>query len=210
MIRVAIVDDHKIVRSGLRHYLGSMDDVEVVAEAENGKEALDVVRNHQVDVLTLDLAMPGFNGFDALASLKARSPATAILVFSGLPEDRYAVSLIRKGASGYLNKDCSPLDIVKAIRTVAQGRRYLSTVVAELLAEQVVEPTKGLPHESLTSREFQIFLRLSKGGSITSISEELSLSVKTVTTHRKRALNKLHLNTNSDATYYAVKHKLIE
>lgn len=210
MIRVAIVDDHKILRSGLRHYLNSLEDVEVVAEAANGKEALDIVRSHKIDVLTLDLTMPGFSGFDALASIRARAPHTAILVFSGLPEDRYAVNLIRNGASGYLNKDCAPLDIVAAIRTVAQGKRYLSPVVANLLAEQVMEPNKGLPHEILTSREFQVFLRLAKGESITGIGEGLSLSVKTVTTHRKRALNKMKMNTNSDATYYAIKHHLIE
>lgn len=210
MIRVGIVDDHTIVRAGLRHYLSSLDDFEVVAEAANGKEALELVRMHEIDVLTLDLTMPGFNGLDAMTSLKARSPNTAILVFSGLPEERYAINLIRKGASGYLNKDCAPPEIVAAIRTVAQGKRYISPVVADLLAEQVMEPERGLPHEQLTSREFQIFLRLAKGGSITGIGQELSLSVKTVTTHRKRALNKMKLSTNSDATYYALKHKLIE
>lgn len=209
-IRVGIVDDHEIVRAGLRLFLEEQDDLEVVAEASNGKDALDVVRNEQIDVLLLDLTMPRFSGLEALPSLKARAPHTAILVFSGLPEEQYAVNLIRKGADGYLHKENPPLEILNAVRVVAQGRRYLSPVVANLLAEEMLYPTGGSPHNLLADREFQIFLRLAKGESITTVGRALSLSVKTVTTYRTRAMRKLKLSTNSDLTYYAVKHGLIE
>ena len=162
MIQVGIVDDHAIVRSGLRQYLSEHVDVRVVGEAANGREAIDLVRNTAVDVLIMDLSMPGQSGLDALAMLRAKSPDTGILILSGHPEEHYAMNLIRQGASGYLNKECEPSEILEAIRTIALGRRYITPVVAELLAQQLYRKDDAPVHEQLSEREFQVFLKLGK------------------------------------------------
>ena len=210
MIQVGIVDDHAIVRSGLRQYLSEHVDVRVVGEAANGREAIDLVRNTAVDVLIMDLSMPGQSGLDALAMLRAKSPDTGILILSGYPEEHYAMNLIRQGASGYLNKECEPSEILEAIRTIALGRRYITPVVAELLAQQLHRKTDAPAHEQLSEREFQVFLKLAKGATAGEIAETLSLSVKTVSTYRTRLMEKMALSSNSDLTYYALKNGLID
>ena len=210
MIQVGIVDDHAIVRSGLRQYLSEHVDVRVVGEAANGREAIDLVRNTAVDVLIVDLSMPGQSGLDALAMLRAKSPDTGILILSGHPEEHYAMNLIRQGASGYLNKECEPSEILEAIRTIALGRRYITPVVAELLAQQLYRKDDAPVHEQLSEREFQVFLKLAKGATASEIAEILSLSVKTVSTYRTRLMEKMALSSNSDLTYYALKNGLID
>ena len=210
MIQVGIVDDHAIVRSGLRQYLSEHVDVRVVGEAANGREAIDLVRNTAVDVLIMDLSMPGQSGLDALAMLRAKSPDTGILILSGHPEEHYAMNLIRQGASGYLNKECEPSEILEAIRTIALGRRYITPVVAELLAQQLYRKDDAPVHEQLSEREFQVFLKLAKGATASEIAEILSLSVKTVSTYRTRLMEKMALSSNSDLTYYALKNRLID
>ena len=135
MIRIAIIDDHAIVRAGLRQFFSEQVDLTVVAEAQNGREAVDIVRKGQVDVLVMDLSMPDQSGVDALAAIRARAPELPVLILSGFPEEHYATTLLRQGASGYLNKDCDPEEIVKAIRTVFRGRKYITAGVAELLAD---------------------------------------------------------------------------
>ena len=162
-IRIGIVDDHSIVRSGLRQYFEDESDLQVVGEAATGGEAIDLVRKTEMDVLLMDLSMPGQTGIDALGMIRAKAPDLAILILSGYPEEHYALNLIRKGASGYLSKQCEPSEIVDAIRTVAQGRRHITPAVAELLAQQLTRPDEGLPHEQLSEREFQVFVRLAKG-----------------------------------------------
>ncbi len=210
MIQVGIVDDHAIVRSGLRQYLSEHVDVRVVGEAANGREAIDLVRNTAVDVLIMDLSMPGQSGLDALAMLRAKSPDTGILILSGYPEEHYAMNLIRQGASGYLNKECEPSEILEAIRIIALGRRYITPVVAELLAQQLYRKDDAPVHEQLSEREFQVFLKLAKGATASEIAEILSLSVKTVSTYRTRLMEKMALSSNSDLTYYALKNGLID
>ncbi len=210
MIRVGIVDDHAIVRSGLRQFFGEHVDLRVVGEAGSGREAIDLVRTTEMDVLVLDLAMPGQSGIDALAMIRAKAPDVGILVLSGYPEEHYAVSLIRQGASGYLNKECDPADIVDGIRTVALGKRYITAPVAELLAQQLGRNDAGPVHEQLSDREFQVFLKLARGHTAGDIAEALSLSVKTVSTYRTRLMEKMGLKSNSDLTYYALKNKLID
>jgi two-component system invasion response regulator UvrY len=209
MIRIGIVDDHAIVRDGLRQFFSEQVDLRVVGEAANGREAIDLVRTTEIDVLVLDLSMPGQSGIDVLAMLRAKAPDVGILVLSGYPEEHYAVSLIRQGVSGYLNKECEPTEIVEAIRVIALGRRYLSATVAELLAQQLDRGTGGSPHANLSEREFQVFLKLAEGETAGEVADDLSLSVKTVSTYRTRLMEKMGLHSNSDLTYYAVKHSLI-
>lgn len=209
MIKIVIVDDHAIVRAGLREHFADELDMRVTGEAANGREALNLVRAGEVDVVLMDLSMPDQSGVDALAAIKARAPDLPVLILSGFPEEHYAVTLLRKGASGYLNKDCDPDDIIKAVRTVYRGRRYISANVAELLADDHTDGSK-LPHELLSEREFQVFLRLAKGETIGHIAEGMSLSVKTVSTYRTRVMEKMNLQSNSDLTYYAMKNGLIE
>jgi two-component system, NarL family, invasion response regulator UvrY len=189
MIRIAIVDDHAVVRAGLRQYFADQVDFRVVAEAANGREALDIVRKGEVDVILLDLP---------------------VLMLSGYAEEHYATTLLRQGASGYLNKDCDPEEIVKAIRTVARGRKYITAGMAERLAEGLGGGGDKPPHESLSERELQVFLRLARGETIGHMAESMSLSVKTVSTYRTRVMEKMGLESNSDLTYYALKNGLIQ
>jgi two-component system, NarL family, invasion response regulator UvrY len=210
MIRIAIVDDHAMVRAGLRQFFADQSDFEVVAEAANGRDALDIVRKGEVDVIVMDISMPGHSGVDALAAIRARAPDLPVLILSGFAEQHYATTLLRQGASGYLNKDCDPEEIVKAIRTVHRGRKYITAGVAELLAEGLGGGAEVLPHESLSERELQVFLRLAKGETVGHIAHGMSLSVKTISTFRTRVMEKMKLASNSDLTYYALKNGLIQ
>jgi two-component system invasion response regulator UvrY len=210
VVRVGIADDHPITRTALRGFLEDQEDIRVVAEASSGREAIDLVRTQAIDVLLLDLDMPGQSGIDALTMIKAKAEHVAVLVLSGYPEHQYAVPLIRNGASGYLNKACEPGEICTAIRRVAQGGRYITPVVAELLASQVITPTPGGLHEQLSARELQVFLKLAQGCTAGEVAAELSLSAKTVSTYRARLMRKLEARSNSDLTYYALKHRLLD
>ena len=210
MIRVAIVDDHAIVRTGLRQFLSEQTDLRVTGEASNGREALDIVRQGDVDVILMDLSMPDHGGVDALAAIKAREPDLPVLILSGFPEAHYATTLLRQGASGYLNKECDPNEIATAIRTVYRGRKYITPAGAELLADSLGGDQNKLPHELLSERELQVFLRLAKGETIGHMADSMSLSIKTVSTYRTRVMEKLKLSSNSDLTYYALKNGLIQ
>jgi len=210
MIKIGIVDDHAVVRAGLRDFFSSQVDLRVEGEAASGREAIDLVRGTEIDVLVMDLSMPGQSGIDALAMIRAKAPDVGILILSGYPEEHYAMNLIRQGASGYLNKECDPEEIVKAVRTIALGRRYITPAVADLLASQLGKKESAAPHEQLSEREFQVFLRLAKGETVGKIGDDLSLSVKTISTYRTRLMEKLNLQTNSDLTYYAMKAQLID
>ncbi|PXW97013.1 LuxR family two component transcriptional regulator [Sphaerotilus hippei] len=210
MIRIAIVDDHAIVRTGLRQFFSEQVDLRVTGEAATGREALDLVRAGDIDVMVMDLSMPDQSGVDALAAIKARAPALPVLILSGFPEAHYATTLLRQGASGYLNKECDPEEIVKAIRTVFRGRRYITPAVAELLADGLSGDVDKPPHEQLSEREFQVFLRLARGETISHMADSMSLSVKTVSTYRTRVMDKMKLSSNSDLTYYALKNGLIQ
>ncbi|URI09180.1 response regulator transcription factor [Aquincola tertiaricarbonis] len=210
MIRIAIVDDHAIVRSGLKQFFSEQVDLRVTGEAANGREALDLVRKGEVDVLVMDLSMPDQSGVDALAAIKARAPDLPVLILSGFPEEHYATTLLKQGASGYLNKECDPEEIVTAIRTVYRGRKYITSGVAQLLADGLSGAGDKAPHETLSEREFQVFLRLAKGETIGHMADSMSLSVKTVSTYRSRVMEKMNLSSNSDLTYYALKNGLIQ
>jgi len=208
-IRIAIVDDHALVRSGLRGFITDQPDIEVVAEASDGAQALDVVRQHALDVLVLDISMPKQSGMDVLARIQAHAPDLGILILSGYPEEHYAVSLLRRGVSGYLNKQCEPEDIVTAVRRIAGGNRYITPQVAEMLASQLNRPDNAAAHDQLSARELQVLLRLAQGETVGDIAESLFLSAKTVSTYRTRILEKMGLASNSDLTYYALKNGLL-
>jgi DNA-binding NarL/FixJ family response regulator len=210
MIRIGIADDHAIVRDGLRRFLSDNVDLRVTGEAANGREALELARGGDLDVLLMDISMPDQSGVDALAAIKARFPDLPVLVLSGFPESHYATTLLRQGASGYLNKECDPEEIATAIRTVFRGRKYISPAVAEMLADGLGGDGDKPPHDQLSERELQVFLRLAQGETIGNMAKAMFLSVKTVSTYRTRVLEKLKLASNSDLTYYALKNGLIQ
>lgn len=209
MLHLAIVDDHRIVRAGFREMLSDEMGIRVEFEAATGEEALQKLREQPCDVLLLDLSLPGQSGVDVLRAVRQRYPDLKVLVLSGFPEERYALPMIRNGAGGYLCKDCERDELIKAIRTVAQGRRYVSARTAELLADELAGASAALPHESLSERELQVFLRLARGESVSGIADMLNLSVKTVSTYRSRLLEKLEVTSNAELAAYALRHGLI-
>ena len=211
MIRIAIIDDHAMVRAGLREFFSEYGDLQVVAEAATGRHAVDIVRQGGVDVILLDIAMPEQSGVDALSAIRARAPDLPVLILSGFPERQYAVTLLRQGASGYVSKDCEPEELVRAVRTVCRGRRYITAGVAEELAEGLVpDRAERLPHERLSDRELQVFLRLARGETTARMGRGMSLSSKTVSTYRTQVMSKMGLQSNSELTYYALKHGFIQ
>ncbi len=209
MIRVIIADDHAVVRRGLSQIINESPGMEVVAEAEDGGEAIDRVRDTDLDVLVLDLNMPGRSGFDALNHLKAERPDLPVLVLSMHAEDQYAVRVLRAGASGYMSKESAPDELIRAIRRVASGNRYVSPAVAEILLTHLDGDTDTPLHERLSDREFQVMKMLAEGSSVKAIGASLSLSVKTVSTYRSRILEKMNMKSNADLTHYALKNNLI-
>ncbi len=211
-IQVGIADDHPIVRTALSCYLGEQEGIRVAGLAASGREAIDLVRTRAIDVLLLDLDMPKQSGLDALAMIKANAQveALAVLIFSGYPEQLYAVPFIRNGASGYLNKSCEPAQIVAAIRHVAQGRPFITPVVAGLLASEVFAPAPATEEERLTTRELQMLFKFARGHSATQVASDLSLSPKTVGLYRARLLRKLHARSSADLTHYALTHRLVD
>lgn len=210
MIEILIADDHAIVRSGLAQIVSEEADMRVAAETATGDETIAKVRGAAFHVVLLDIAMPDKNGIDTLRIIKQIRPTQAVLMLSGYPESQYAISLLRAGADGYVAKDVPPNEILRAIRTVARGHRYLSESTADALAHKLSQPSDQLPHELLSEREFQVFCKLSSGRLPTEIAEELHLSVKTVSTYRARVLEKMGMNNNADLTYYAIKNRLID
>lgn len=209
MLRVAIVDDHEIVRAGLRGMLADEVGISVAFEAASGEEALSLLHENGCDVLLLDLALPGQSGVDVLRTLRQRHSSLGVLVLTGYPEERYALTMMRNGADGYLCKECARDELLRAVRTVAQGRRYLSPRMAELLADEVVGGNATAAHEQLSERELQVFLHLARGQSVSEIGEVLNLSIKTVSTYRTRLLEKLGIASNAELAVYAVRNGLI-
>ncbi len=209
MIRVLVADDHAVVRRGLTHIIAETDDIDVSDEASNGAEVLTLVREGAFDVVVLDINMPGMDGLDTLKQLKAEFPDLHVLVLSMHPEDHYAVRVLKAGASGYLNKDDSPDELVSAIRRVAGGGRYVSPEVAESLLTHLDVGKDAPLHAVLSDREFQVLCMLSEGKTVGDIAEDLSLSVKTISTYRARVLEKMNMKSNAELTHYAIKHDLV-
>jgi len=209
MIKILIVDDHPIVRRGLKQVIVEEHDMEVVAEAENAQEAFAFVRKSNCDVVILDISMPGMSGLDVLRQLRYEYPKLPVLILSVHSEEQYALRVIKAGASGYLTKDSAPDALVKAIRKVASGGKYVSPYLAERLVCDLEASEKPL-HEKLTVREFQILCMIASGKPVKEIAGELCLSAKTVSTYRIRTLQKMQMKSNAELVGYAVKNKLIE
>lgn len=209
MVRVAIVDDHEIVRAGFRQMLAEELGIAISFEAASGEEALEQLPDSDCDVLLLDIALPGQSGVDVLRTLRQRHPGLRVLVLSGYPEERYAMAMIRNGADGYLCKECGRDDLLKAVHVVAQGRRYLSAHMAELLADELTGRHPAAAHQLLSERELQVFVRLAQGQSVSDIGSALHLSVKTVSTYRTRLLEKLGVASNAELAAYAVRNGLM-
>ena len=210
MIRVVIADDHQILREGLRQLLQAAGDLAVVGEAADGHAVLQQVRTLDFDVLLLDMSMPGKSGVELIRQVKAEKPRLRILVLSMHQEMQYAVRAIKSGASGYLTKESAPAQLEQAIRKIAAGGAYISAEVAEQLALGAMPGGEGLPHQSLSDREFEVFRMLVAGEGVSEIAAKLNLSVKTVSTHKANGMAKMGLANQSELVRYALKHGLIE
>ncbi len=208
MIRVITADDHVLIRQGLRRVLEKTQDIRVVAEAQDGRELFRKLKEHSCDVILLDISMPGPDVFDILERLRHEAPEIKTLILSMHPEEELAVRLLKAGAMGYVHKSLGLNDLVTAVRRVAMGNRYISERLAGILANEVATG-QGPPHEKLSSREYQVFLRLAQGKNNKEIASELHLSPKTISTYRSRILEKLGLVNNAQLTYYAIQNRLI-
>lgn len=210
MIKILIADDHAIVRRGLKQILTETPDMVVAGEAHNGQELLEKMRSDQWDVIVLDISMPGRGGLDILKQLKSERPKLPVLMLTIHPEDQYAVRVLRAGASGYLTKESAPDHLVEAIRKVARGGKYISPHLAERLAFNLESISERPLHEALSDREFQVLRLIASGKTVKEIGEELSLSVKTISTYRTRILEKMKMKNNAEMTHYAIQQKLVE
>jgi two-component system, NarL family, invasion response regulator UvrY len=193
VIRILIADDHQIVRAGLSQFISDQPDMRIEAEAASGDEVLRLVQSREFDVILLDIAMPNKNGIDCLHIIRRTRPQLPILILSG-----------------YVSKMAPPEEVLRAIRTVARGKKYISDTTADLVSMQLASPSEQALHETLSEREFQVFRKIAEGMSPTRIANELNVSVKTITTYRTRVLQKMALKTNADLTYYAVTHGLMD
>ena len=209
MIRVVVADDHTIMREGLKRILHGAEDIEVIGEAVDGFETLALVRRGGFDLLLMDLSMPGRSGVDLIRQIKDEAPKLPLLVLTMHEEEQSAVRAIRAGALGYLTKESAGTQLISAIRKVAIGRPYISMEVAEQLAIDAMPARQDMPHKSLSDREFEVFNLLVSGKSITEIAEMLHLSVKTVSTHKTRILQKMSSHSLAELVQYAVAHGLL-
>jgi two-component system, NarL family, invasion response regulator UvrY len=210
MIKILIADDHAIVREGLKQIVADTSDMVVAGEAMDGQEVLEQVRKEDWDLILLDISMPGRGGIDTLKELKIEKPKLPVLVLSMYPEEQYAVRALKAGASGYLTKESAPEELIEAIRKVSRGGKYISPSLAESLAFHVGGDVERALHETLSNREYQVMLMIASGKTVKEIADELSLSVKTISTNRVRALRKMGMKNNSEITYYAIKHGLVK
>src|SRR5213593_1571523 len=210
MIKIVVVDDHAVVREGLKRIISENPGMAVTGEAGDGHEALKVIQNEPCDVVLLDITMPNRSGLDVLKQLHAESPRLPVLVLSMHSEDQYAVRVLRAGAAGYLTKESAPAKLVQAIRKVVRGGKYVSPSLAEKLVMDLETDAQRPPHELLSDREYQVLCMIASGKTVSEIAEELHLSVKTISTYRVRILNKLLMKNNAELTRYAIKQGLVD
>jgi len=209
-LSVILADDHQVVRSGLKQLIGAQPDLKVVADCRTGKETLAALREQPCNVLLLDISLPDMSGLDVLKYVKTHHESVAVLVLSGFPERQFGINVLRGGASGFVSKGVEEQELLRAIRTVARGNRYVGPELADLLVSGMDGDSDQPRHGILSEREFQIFCKLAEGKSVTEIAGKLFLSVKTVSTYRSRILEKMGMKTNADMTYYAIKNNLLQ
>jgi two-component system invasion response regulator UvrY len=210
MIKVCVVDDHTVVREGLKRIISENSGMAVTAEAGNGLEALKIIKNEPCDVVILDITLPEKSGLDVLKELHAESPSLPILVLTMHAEDHYAVRVLRAGAAGYMTKDTAPSQLVQAIRKVIRGGKYVSSTLAEKMAFDLDGDSSKHAHEILSDREYQVLCMIASGQSVTEIADKLTLSEKTISTYRVRILEKLNMKGNAELTRYAIKEGLVD
>lgn len=210
MIRVILVDDHAMIRRGLRETLTEAGGIEVVGEAGDYPALRELLRAQPCDVVLLDVNLPGRNGIEILRALTDGKPPVRAVMLSQYPEDQYGVRAMKHGAMAYLNKSADPAQIIQAVRAAASGRRFVTPEIAQALVETVAGRPDGLPHERLSERELQTLLRIARGEKLSEIASALTLSPKTVSVYRARVLEKLGLNTNADIAAYAIRNHLVE
>jgi two-component system invasion response regulator UvrY len=210
MIRIFIADDHAVVREGLKHILSEMPDVFVAGEAINGQEVLEKVGSEDYDLILLDIAMPGRDGLEILKDLKLQKPKLPVLILSMFPEEQYALRALKSGASGYLTKDSIPDELIKAVRKILKGGKYISSSFSEKLLFSFDNDAEKPIHETLSDREYQVLRMIASGKTLQGIADELSLSVKTISTYRSRILEKMGMKNNAELTHYAIKHHLVD
>ncbi|MDT8285011.1 MAG: response regulator transcription factor [Thermovirgaceae bacterium] len=208
-IRILIADDHPIVRAGFKQVLSDTPDMEVTDEAGNGQEVMACVRKKKLDVVLLDISMPGRSGLEVLKELKEELPKLPVLILSMYPEEQYAIRALRAGASGYLTKASAPNELISAIRKVAEGGKYISATLGERLTEFLGSDMTRPPHELLSDREYQVMLMIASGKTVSAIADELCLSVKTISTYRTHILEKMRMKNNAEITFYAVQNGLV-
>lgn len=209
MIRVVLCDDHAFVRRGIRETLSEAVDIQVVADAGSYAEVREALRKFPCEVLVLDLNLPGRGGLEVLASLRESNSPIKVLVVSMYPEDQYAIRCLRAGAQGYLNKAGEPAELITAVRTLAQGRKYVTPAVSQMLVENLSSPTSEALHDTLSERELQTLQKIASGKRLSDIAEELMLSPKTVSVYRSRVLEKLKLSNSAELTVYAIRNNLV-
>ncbi len=210
MIKLLIADDHAIFREGLKHILEEHPDIIVADEAGNGQEVLDNVWKNEYDMILLDIGMPGMPALEVLKQVKNERPRLPVLVLSMYPEDQYAVRFIRAGASGYLTKESAPEELITAIRKITAGRKYITSSVAEKLADEVEPDAEKPAHHMLSDREFEVFRLIASGKTVKQIADDLFLSVKTISTYRSRILEKMKMKTNAELMHYALKQHMLD
>ncbi len=210
MSRVLIADDHGVVREGLRRVLSRMPDIEIVGEAANGGQALEMTRRLEPDLILLDLSMPGGGGLDVLARLKSELPNTPVLVLTMHPEEQYAERAFRYGAMGFVSKGSAVDELLEAVRRVLDGKRYISPELADLLASRLGAEEQAPLHERLSDREYLVMHHLASGQTVSEIADALHLSIKTISTYRSRILEKLKLKNNVELVHYAIRNRLVE
>lgn len=210
MIKIIIADDHPLIRKGIKDVLEEEIDFKVVATAAFPHEILSGVKENNPDILITDLSMPGRSGLDLIDDLKHLYPKLPILVLTMHPEERFAVRALKAGVAGYLTKDTKPEDIIKAVRQITSGRKFITPSIAEKLATEFGRDLDKLPHEILSDREFQVFRMLAGGEKVRNIAVKLSLSIRTVHTYRTRIMEKMQMKTDTELTLYAMEHQLID
>lgn len=210
MINIIIADDHAFLREGIKKTIQDETDMRIIGEASNAMDAVKLIKELEPDVAILDISMPGKSGLDVLKDIKALKKNFRILILSMHPEDRFAIRALKAGASGYLTKESAPEELVKAIRTILTGRKYVSRSLSDKLVDILSEDSDKLPHEQLSDREYEVFIKIASGKKATEIALELSISVHTVNTYRARVLEKLNLNSNVEFTQYAMHNNLID